>query len=130
MRQMTEPNQPRPARFVPLAKVGDVATAHVLKARLESEGIPVRVHGFSLGPYPMTVGELAETELWVLSDSVEQASTILLDVEVNDALGVVEREDAAPASLATLGWRAVASLVAVAFLGVWLLRVFRILGLY
>ncbi len=117
------------ARYVPLTTVGDVATAHVLKARLEAEGIPVRIHGFSLGPYPMTVGELAETELWVLSDRVEQTSEILLDAEVNDALGPVERPPTPEAS-AGMGWKLVATIVAVAFLAVWLTRLFRLLGLF
>ena len=78
----------------------------------------------------MTVGELAETELWVMSDRIQQASTILLDTEVNDALGAVDHEEPGPIGLVTLAWRAIASLVAVAFVGVWLLRLFRTLGLY
>ncbi len=75
-----------PARFVPLATVGDMTAARVLAARLQSEGIEVRVHSQAFGPYPVTVGEMAETELWVLSDRVEEASRILLDAEVNDAI--------------------------------------------
>ena len=126
---MVDEQREQSARFVPLTTVGDVATAHLMAARLESEGIEVRVHGFSMGPYPMTVGELAETELWVLNDKVEEASTILLDAEVNHALGKVESEDPVP-YLSGIGWKAIAAGVGVAFIGVWLLRLFRILGLY
>ena len=80
------------ARFIRLAKVANLPTAHVLAARLDAEGIEVRVHGESQGPYPMTVGEFAQAELWVLSDRVDEARTILLDAEVNDALAPVDVE--------------------------------------
>ena len=126
---MTDQQRREPARFVPLTTVGDVATARLLAARLESEGIEVRVHGFSLGPYPMTVGELAATELWVLSDRIDEASTILLDAEAKHAIGAVESEEPEP-SLRGAGWKVMAGVLGVAFLGVWLLRLFRILGLY
>ena len=75
-----------PARFVPLTKVGDVTSAQVLAAMLRAEGIEVRVHSQAFGPYPVTVGQMAETELWVLSDRVEEASRVLLDAEVNDTM--------------------------------------------
>ena len=75
-----------PGRFVKVATVGDVTAGHVLAARLRAEGIEVRVHSAAFGPYPVTVGNMAETELWVMSDRVEEASSILLDAEVNDAL--------------------------------------------
>ena len=129
MPSMADTQHDGPAHFVQLATVGDVATARLLAARLESEGIEVRVHGFSLGPYPMTVGALAETELWVLSDRIDEASTILLDAEVNDALGVVDNEEPRP-YVGGFGWKTIAAVLGVAFVGVWLLRVFRILGLY
>lgn len=81
-----------PARFVPLTRVGDMTSARVLAARLQAEGIEVRMHSQAFGPYPVTVGEMAETELWVLSDRVAQASEVLLDAEVNDAIYVVDRQ--------------------------------------
>jgi hypothetical protein len=82
--------EPSYAHFIPLATVGNLATAHLLAARLDAEGIEVRVHGEAQGPYPMTVGGFATVQLWVLSDRVEEARTILLDAEVNDALAPVE----------------------------------------
>ncbi len=81
---------PEPGRFVKVATVGDITAGNVLAARLRSEGIEVRVHSPALGPYPMTVGNLAETELWVLSDRVEDAASVLLDAEVNDAIGAAD----------------------------------------
>ena len=74
------------ARYVLLTKMGDATSANIMAARLESEGIEVRVHSAAFGPYPVTLGQLAEAELWVLEDRVAEASTILLDSEVTDAL--------------------------------------------
>jgi len=82
--------EPSYAHFIPLATVANLTTAHLLAARLDAEGIEVRVHGEAQGPYPMTVGGFAAVQLWVLNDKVEEARTILLDAEVNDALAPVE----------------------------------------
>lgn len=81
------------ARLVRLATVGDVNTARVLVARLAAEGIEARIHGDSLGPYPVTVGALAETQIWVPSDRVDEARLLLLDAEINDVLSPIEREE-------------------------------------
>lgn len=78
--------QHEPGRFVKLTTVGDITAGNVLAARLRSEGIEVRVHSAAFGPYPVTVGDMAETEIWVMSDRVQEASSILLDAEVNDAI--------------------------------------------
>lgn len=75
-----------------IATVGDITAGNVLAARLRSEGIEVRVHSQAFGPYPVTVGNMAETELWVLTDRVEEANAILLDAEVNDALAAADPE--------------------------------------
>lgn len=74
------------ARFVRLTTLGDTVAANIMGARLESEGIEVRVHSQAFGPYPMTLGNMADAELWVLEDRVEDAARILLESEVNDAL--------------------------------------------
>jgi hypothetical protein len=76
----------RPAHFQRLTTVGDVTVANVLAARLRSEGIEVRVHSAALGPYPVTVGDLARSELWVSSDRLAEAAEIMLDAETRDAL--------------------------------------------
>jgi len=80
------------ARYIRVATVGDLTEARVLAARLRSEGIEVRVHSEANGPYPVTVGHLAEAEIWVLSDRAEEASHVLLDAEVNTALAPAEPE--------------------------------------
>lgn len=87
---MADRDTPEPGRFIRVATVGDITAGNVLAARLRSEGIEVRVHSQALGPYPMTVGNLAETELWVLSDRVEEATSVLLDAEVNDAIAAAD----------------------------------------
>lgn len=74
------------ARFVRLATLGDTVSANIMGARLESEGIEVRIHSQGFGPYPMTLGNMADAELWVLEDRVDEASQILLETEVIDAL--------------------------------------------
>ncbi len=78
--------QQEPGRFVKVATVGDITSGNVLAARLRAEGIEVRVHSAAFGPYPVTVGGMAETEIWVMSDRIEEASSILLEAEVNDAI--------------------------------------------
>lgn len=74
------------ARFVRLATLGDTVSANIMGARLESEGIEVRIHSQAFGPYPMTLGNMADAELWVLEDRVDEASQIMLETEVIDAL--------------------------------------------
>jgi hypothetical protein len=125
MRHNAETMLERPAaRFIRLATVGDLVEGRVLAARLQSEGIEVRVHSPALGPYPVTVGGMAETELWVLSDRVEEASTILLDAEVNVTLAEVESPTAGP-TLAP-GVRLIAIIVGVVLAGMWLVRLVRV----
>ncbi len=80
--------------FVRVATVGDPVVARVLAARLEAEGIEARLHGEAFGPYPMTVGQMAVTQVWVPADRAEEAQLVLLDSEVNIALaGQEEGED-------------------------------------
>jgi len=63
--------------YEPLAIVGDQAQANMLAALLRSEGIAVRMHGESFGPYPVGVGGLAEVEVWVADDRLNDARAIL-----------------------------------------------------
>jgi hypothetical protein len=76
----------RKAHFVCVATTGDVNEARVLAARLEAEGIEARVHSEALGPYPVTVGQMAVAELWVMEDRLEDAKAVLLDAELSDIL--------------------------------------------
>jgi hypothetical protein len=57
--------------------VGDPAAANVLAALLRSDGIAVRMHGESFGPYPVGVGGLAQVEVWVADDRLNDARAIV-----------------------------------------------------
>jgi hypothetical protein len=116
-------DQPPAARFVHVATAGDLVEGRVLAARLEAEGIEVRLHSQAFGPYPVTVGEMAETQIWVLSDRVEEASRILLDAEVNTALAPVE-SDSTPSL--PLEFRLIALAVALIVAALWVMRVVRV----
>ena len=74
------------ARFVKLATLGDVASARLCAALLSSAGIESRLHGESLGPYPMTVGEMALTEIWVLAEDLPEARELMLEAEIDSVL--------------------------------------------
>jgi hypothetical protein len=65
------------SNYEPLVVVGDPAAANVLAALLRADGIAVRMHGESFGPYPVGVGGLAEVEVWVADDRLEDAGTIV-----------------------------------------------------
>lgn len=84
------------ARFVRLTTVGDVAVARLLVARLESEGISGRIHSEALGPYPLTIGQMAEAQIWVSEDRVADAGRILLDAELRDAVAPADPDGPPP----------------------------------
>lgn len=111
-------------RYVRITTVGGLTEAGVLAARLRSEGIDVRVHSQALGPYPMTVGQFAEAELWVLSDRVEEANSILLDAEVNTALAPVELDQSLHQGM-PFEIRAIAATVGFVLILLWVVRFAR-----
>jgi hypothetical protein len=63
--------------YEPLVVVGDPAEANLLAALLRSDGIAVRMHGEPFGPYPVGVGGLAQVEVWVADDHMEDARAVL-----------------------------------------------------
>ena len=63
--------------FVKLMTIGDPNEAQIAAARLRAAGIEVRLHGENFGPYPIPLGELADTEIWVPADRVDDASDLL-----------------------------------------------------
>ncbi len=69
-------------QFVCLAKIPDVNTARVAAARLESEGVASRLHGEALGPFPVTIGRLAEIQLWVVAEQHELAADVLAELGI------------------------------------------------
>jgi hypothetical protein len=75
------------AGLVRLATVPSPNLAHVLAARLGSEGIDCLLTGGVDSPYRFTVGQMARVEMWVHPEDVEDARTVLLAAEVDDTLG-------------------------------------------
>jgi Putative prokaryotic signal transducing protein len=57
--------------------IGDPNEAQITAARLRAAGIEVRLHGENFGPYPIGLGELADTEVWVPTDQVDEATEAL-----------------------------------------------------
>ncbi len=62
-----------------VAEVPDIYAARVYAAKLAAAGIPVRVHGEALGPYPVSIGQMAVTELWVGCKDLSEAEAILAE---------------------------------------------------
>jgi hypothetical protein len=91
-------------RFVLFATVGDAGTARIYAARLESLDIEVRLRGEALGPYPLTVGQMAATEIWVPASRLAEAGQHMLEIEVD---GIVPDEEPG-ASGPRIGWQVVA----------------------
>jgi len=88
--------------------------ARITVARLESEGIEARVPGEGLGPYRLTVGDLAATEVWVAEDRLEEAREIMLASEIDGITDpAVPSERGMPTGMMVLG--AVALLAVVAY---------------
>jgi hypothetical protein len=61
-------------------------SAHVMAARLQSEGIDVQLRGAFDGTYGFTVGDLARVDLWVPEDQLSDAELVLLASEVDGAM--------------------------------------------
>ncbi len=80
--------------FVKVASVGDPAAARICAAMLESTGIPTRLHGAALGPYVMTVGDWAVTDIWVPQSTVDDAVEVLTAAEIDNALVLADRSGA------------------------------------
>ena len=59
--------------------------AHVVAARLLDEGFDVELRGsLGGGPYGLTVGDLAQVDVYVPGDQIEEASIVLLANEVDE----------------------------------------------
>jgi hypothetical protein len=61
-------------------------SAHVMAARLQSEGIDVQLRGALDGTYGLTVGDMARVDLWVPEDQLDDAQLVMLASEVDGAM--------------------------------------------
>ena len=97
---------------MPMARLTTVHgsfAAHVLVARLTDEGFDVQLRG-GQGLYALTIGEMANFEIFVPEDQVGEASYLLLVCEVDTALD--EEPDERRRRIARnipWGWRLVAA---------------------
>ena len=103
-----------PAPFVRLTTLADPAAADLCAALLRSVGIESRLRGESLGPYRLTIGEMAATEVWVPVAQLDDARDLLEEAEVPGEIDTGPRRGAEPGSAAGTGtgvgawWAAVA----------------------
>jgi hypothetical protein len=70
----------------PLTTVHGTFSAHVLAARLHSEGIDVELRGAVDSPYGLTVGDMARVDLYVPAEQMDDARLVLLASEIDDAM--------------------------------------------
>ena len=70
----------------------------------------------------MTVGSIAETQLWVLSDRVDEASHLLLDAEINAVLPPEDPEPDRTHEGTPFELRIVALVVGVVLAALWVMR--------
>ena len=75
-----------------LTTVHGTFSAHVLAARLHSEGIDVELRGAVDSPYGLTVGDMARVDLYVPDDQMDDARLVLLASEIDDAMDLPEGE--------------------------------------
>ena len=61
-------------------------SAHVLNARLRSEGIDAELRGPVDGPYALTVGDMARVDVYVPADQMDDAQLVVLAAEVDATL--------------------------------------------
>jgi len=71
-----------PDPFVLLATAPDPAAADLCAALLRSEGIESRLRGESLGPYRLTIGAMAATQVWVRASRLEEARSLALEQDL------------------------------------------------
>src|ERR1700750_149678 len=69
-----------------LTSVGGSFRAHVLAARLQSEGIDAQLRGAVDGPYGLTVGDMARVDVCVPAEQVVDARYVLLTDEVDESM--------------------------------------------
>jgi hypothetical protein len=69
-----------------LTSVGGSFRAHVLQARLESEGIDAQLRGAVDGPYGLTIGDMARVDVYVPAEQLEDARYVMLADEVDDSM--------------------------------------------
>jgi len=97
-----------------LTSVGGTFRAHVLLARLESEGIDAQLRGAVDGAYGFTVGDMARVDVYVPTDQLDDARYVLLADEVDDSMAAPREWGDAGRHTARSRWLWVVALVLLA----------------
>lgn len=72
-------------KWVPVFKAAGLTKAYIVKGRLESEGIPVKLSYEAIGKiYGITIDGLGEVLILVPQEDIEDALAILKEVETDD----------------------------------------------
>jgi hypothetical protein len=100
----------------PLTWVSGSFSAHLLAARMESEGIDVQLRGALDGPYGLTVGDMARVDVWVPEDQLDDARLVMLATEV-DAVMAAPREWDPPAIEPARWWPLLVAALLIALAG-------------
>lgn len=74
---MPEVTAPAPGPFVLLTTLADPTAAELCAALLRSAGIESRLRGESLGPYRLTIGSMAATQVWVPASELADAQEVI-----------------------------------------------------
>jgi hypothetical protein len=69
-----------------LTTVGGSFHAHVLAARLASEGIEAQLRGAVASPYGLTMGDIARIDVYVPAEQLDDARYVLLNDEVDASM--------------------------------------------
>jgi hypothetical protein len=64
-------------RLAPLATFVDLSSAQLFVARLEAAGIRAHLRGEALGPYRLSFGAMAATQVWVARKDMVRARELL-----------------------------------------------------
>lgn len=78
-----------------LATLADPAAAELCAALLRSEGIDSRLRGESLGPYRLTIGDMAATQVWVPMSRLDDARSLVLQGNLGE-IALARDEDRSP----------------------------------
>jgi Putative prokaryotic signal transducing protein len=86
-----------------LTSISGSFSAHLVAARLQSEGIDVQLRGALDGPYGFNIGEMARVDVFVPADQLDDAELVMLATEVDAALAA-PREWAGPDATRSRRW--------------------------
>lgn len=70
----------------PLTWVSGSFSAHLLAARLHSEGIDVELRGALHSPYGLTMGAMARVDVFVPEDQLDDARLVMIATEVDQVM--------------------------------------------